>query len=195
MLRRRVRSLRSRESLEQPQLEPAPLLRRHGPHQSSQQHVDRIVAIILPKLATASICDFVTNRGRLHYVHGPSVVTMELRVVEEAGVKIVEGAPNEPCMSSIEDATGVIEMCFSRGAQRVLLYADNLTDKFFDLSSGEAGAILQKFRNYGIRLAVVSSPTRVWSSRFGEMVAEERRGRSFALLDSRADACEWLSRD
>ena len=52
---------------------------------------------------------------------------------------------------------------------------ENLTPAFFDLSSGEAGAILQKLRNYGIRLAVVCPPGRVlMSSRFGEMGRHRR---------------------
>lgn len=41
-----------------------------------------------------------------------------------------------------------------KGAGSALLYAPNLTAKF-DLSSREAGAILQKLRDYRIRLAVV----------------------------------------
>jgi hypothetical protein len=34
-----------------------------------------------------------------------------------------------------------------------VLYSENLPPAFFDLSSGVAGAILQKLRNYKIRLA------------------------------------------
>lgn len=75
---------------------------------------------------------------------------MELQIVEDSDVKIVEGAPNEPFMSRPEDAAQIIEACFSSGARMALLYADNLTNGFFDLSSGEAGAILQRLRNYGI---------------------------------------------
>ncbi len=47
---------------------------------------------------------------------------------------------------------------FSNQINRVLLYSENLTEQFFDLSPGEAGAILQTFRNYGVRVAVVCSP-------------------------------------
>jgi len=120
---------------------------------------------------------------------------MALRIVEEAGVAAVEGTPGMPLMASVDDSARVVEACFSGDVRMALLYADNLTERFFDLSSGEAGAILQKLRNYGIRLAVVSSSARAWSSRFGEMVAEERRGRHFAIFDSRADAWAWLSRE
>lgn len=120
---------------------------------------------------------------------------MELKAIEEGGVNVVEGQPDEPFMSSVEDAGRVIEACFSSGADAALLYVDNLTGAFFDLSSGQAGAILQKLRNYRVRLAVVCPPGRVQlSSRFGEMLAEERQGRYFGLFETRSAALEWLGR-
>jgi len=98
-------------------------------------------------------------------------------------------------MSRAADADRVIEACFSSGARSALLYAQNMTTAFFDLSSGDAGAILQKLRNYRIRLAVVCAPDGVrFSSRFTEMVAEERRGPHFGLFDTRDAAREWLRR-
>lgn len=119
---------------------------------------------------------------------------MKLTVVEEDGVKILEGAPDQECMSSVADTNRVIEACWSGRARSILLYDRNLTPGFFDLSSGEAGAILQKLRNYRIRLAVVSAPGSVrFSSRFDEMVAEERRGPHFGLFESRGAARDWLT--
>jgi hypothetical protein len=120
---------------------------------------------------------------------------MELTVVEEDGVRVAEGQPDRTWMSDVEDASRVVEACLSSGVDAVLLYAPNLTSAFFDLSSGEAGAILQKLRNYRVRLAVVCPPgsTR-FSTRFGEIVAEERRGRQFGLFETRAAAREWLDK-
>jgi hypothetical protein len=120
---------------------------------------------------------------------------LELVVSEEAGVRFVEGPPDRPLMRGTDDATLLVEACFSLRAKAALLYAPNLTQKFFDLSSGEAGAILQKLRNYRIRLAVVCPPGSVqFSSRFGEMVAEESRTGYFQVFESAAAAREWLSR-
>jgi Domain of unknown function (DUF4180) len=51
-----------------------------------------------------------------------------------------------------------------------------LPEEFFDLSSGTAGAMLQKFRNYGVRIAVVRSQGLLLSSKFGEVIAEENLG-------------------
>jgi len=118
---------------------------------------------------------------------------MELTIVEEAGVRFVEGPPDLPLMHSVEDAVLLVEACFSHRAKAALLYAPNLTENFFDLSSGEAGAILQKLRNYRIRLAIVCAPGSVrFSNRFGEMLAEESRVGYFQVCDSAQAAREWL---
>jgi hypothetical protein len=118
---------------------------------------------------------------------------MELSIIEEGGVQCLEGAPDQRFMVRADDATLVLEACFSHRVRRVLLYATNLTDGFFDLSSGEAGAVLQKLRNYGVRVAIVCPTGSVHvSSRFGEMVAEEQRGNHFAIFETRQAAREWL---
>jgi hypothetical protein len=119
---------------------------------------------------------------------------MELAAVREGGVTVVEGQSDAPFMSGTDDIGRVLEACLSAGVRAALLYAENLPAAFFDLSSGQAGAILQKLRNYGVRLAIVSRPGRVRaSSRFGEMVAEESRGRHFGLFETRDAARAWLA--
>lgn len=119
---------------------------------------------------------------------------MELRVVEEDGIKVMEGVPGAPFLSRAEDAGLVLEACLSNQARAALLYAESLPDEFFDLSSGQAGAILQKLQNYRVRLAVVCPAGSVrLSSRFKELLAEERQGRYFGLFEMRQAAWEWLS--
>ena len=106
----------------------------------------------------------------------------------------MEGPPDRPLLRNVDDAGLVVEACFSGGVDSALLYAQNLTAAFFNLSSGEAGAILQKLRNYRIRIAVVCAPGSVrFSSRFGELVAEESAGNWFRVFESRPTAREWLS--
>lgn len=118
----------------------------------------------------------------------------ELRLVDEPEVSAVEGALGHSFLSTLHDVRRIVEACYEHGVDGVLLYPENMTDGFFDLSSGHAGEILQKLRNYRIRLAIVCPRENqiVYSSRFREMVAEERLGRDFSIFDTRGDALEWL---
>ena len=120
---------------------------------------------------------------------------MELSVVEEDGIAVVEGQPGQPFMANAEDTSRVIEACFSYGVDAALLYAQNLPSAFFDLKSGEAGTVLQKMRNYHMRLAVVyPSGSAELSDRFKELLIDEQRGRDFGLFETRAAARAWLAR-
>lgn len=62
--------------------------------------------------------------------------------------------------------------------------------RFFDLSSGEAGAVADKLRRFGIRLAVVCPPATVrFSARFAELRADD-----FRVFDARDAAVAWLTK-
>lgn len=114
---------------------------------------------------------------------------MTLDVYEESGVCIVEGTPGASLMRHPQDATLVLEACFSAPAHGALLYPENLTPRFFDLSSGEAGDILDKLRRYQLRLAIVCPPGTVqFSSRFREILSDDLR-----VFDTREEARLWLS--
>jgi hypothetical protein len=118
---------------------------------------------------------------------------MNLQLVTTDEGAYLEGSPGVRLLHTADSASDLISACFEHGVHQVLLHAENLTERFFDLSSGEAGAILQKLRNYHIKLAVLlpggGSPQ---STMFREMVAEELRGNDFRLFESKASAQEWL---
>jgi hypothetical protein len=118
---------------------------------------------------------------------------MALRSVREGTSTIIEGAPEESILSKADDVVLVIEACLAEQTDCALLYSQNLPLRFFDLSSGDAGTVLQKLRNYGLRLAVVrQAGGERFSTHFGEMVAEEARGRSFGVFENREAALAWL---
>ena len=118
---------------------------------------------------------------------------MEFRLVSEDGATFVEGPAGSGALDSVGAFTALIEACWGADCHAALIHAASLSPLFFDLSSRLAGEVLQRLRNYGVRVAVVVPPG--WdegSTRFGEMVAEERLGRDFALFDSRDAAVRWL---
>ena len=117
---------------------------------------------------------------------------MGLTVHDTGSCRVVEGAPDEALMARGDDVVTAIEACFEHASGALLLYPENLPARFFDLSSGEAGMILQKLRNYHIRFAIVRTPTLQLSQRFEELLIDENRGPYFRLFDDRAAAEAWL---
>ncbi len=106
-------------------------------------------------------------------------------------IPIYEATPGSPLITRADDASALIEACLATRGGCALLYPANLPARFFDLSSGEAGAILQKLRQYRIFVAVVAS-SEIFSSRFGEMEMEERRKGYFGVFETAEEAREWL---
>ena len=112
-----------------------------------------------------------------------------LGLIDANGVRAVEGTRGQGLMQRPQDATLVLEACFSARARAALLYPENLTARFFDLSSGEAGVILDKLRRYHVRLAIVCAPESVeFSSRFREILADDLR-----VFEMRDAALAWLA--
>ena len=106
---------------------------------------------------------------------------------------MIEGTRDTPWLTSPADWKQVVEACHAARSYDALLHPSNLPPGFFDLSTGVAGELLQKWRNYRIRVAVVCPPGSVtFSSRFPEMVAEESRRGYFRIFETREPAVEWL---
>ena len=81
---------------------------------------------------------------------------MDIRVLDVGGKTVIAGRPAVRLLEGPDDLIDLLGAGFEHGARSLLLYAENLPEHFFDLSSGQAGAILQKLRNYHVRLAVVA---------------------------------------
>jgi PadR family transcriptional regulator, regulatory protein AphA len=101
--------------------------------------------------------------------------------------------PETDKLSSEQDALELVGVCGEYNTDRVMLHASNLTDDFYQLRTGLAGAVLQKFANYRIRAAAVLTPELVNQGRFREMVLEANRGNQFRVFYDRESAEAWLT--
>jgi hypothetical protein len=96
-------------------------------------------------------------------------------VEELSGVRVyLSDAPVDDVVQLIATAH------YEHRAEWVALHADKLGDEFFELRSGRAGAIAQKFVDYRMGLAVVGDiADRVASSTsLADWVRESNRGRN-----------------
>jgi hypothetical protein len=99
-------------------------------------------------------------------------------VIQRRGVPVLLCDPAGPPIAGTQDALDLIGAAFGR-ADVVAVPAARLDERFFQLHSGLAGEIMQKFVNYRMRLAVVGdiSAHVEASDALRDLVTESNRGR------------------
>jgi hypothetical protein len=110
---------------------------------------------------------------------------------ETDGRKYIEAIDEAFVLENEQDALDIAAVCGENGTSSLLLHNRNLPHGFFDLKTGLAGAVLQKFIMYRIKVAVVI-PSRKIKGRFREMVTEANRGNHFRVFEKTEDAVKWL---
>ena len=101
-------------------------------------------------------------------------------VASESGISIRS-------FSDISDALG---SCL--GTDGLILTESDLTPEFFDLRSGLAGELFQKFVNYKLRLAIVLSDPKAHGERFSELAREHASHGIVRFVRSEDEAKAWL---
>lgn len=70
-------------------------------------------------------------------------------------VRVLSCAPDGPLLDGERAALDLIGDALGQEAQLVAVPVERIADEFFRLRSGVAGAVVQKFATYRLRLAVV----------------------------------------
>jgi hypothetical protein len=76
----------------------------------------------------------------------------------------------------------------------LILAEADLCPEFFDLRTGFAGEVLQKFVNYRARLAIIVPHAKAHGERFSELVYEHRDHAVVRFVSSEEDARRWLKK-
>ncbi|WP_405741378.1 DUF4180 domain-containing protein [Streptomyces sp. NBC_00028] len=76
------------------------------------------------------------------------------------GVTVLRCTPDGPPLDGERAALDLIGDAMGRGADVVAVPVERVAEEFFRLRSGVAGAVMLKFVNYRVRLAVVGDVSR-----------------------------------
>ncbi len=121
---------------------------------------------------------------------------MEVKVVTVGEKNYLAGLPGKRLIQVEEDINSLFGLFYEHHTSRLLLYPENLSDKFFDLSSGEAGMVLGKFSTYQVKAVAVMDLDRVpHSHKFEDLVIELNRGNQFRFYKDLSQAEQWLLKD
>ncbi|MEU4180288.1 DUF4180 domain-containing protein [Streptomyces sp. NPDC026589] len=118
-------------------------------------------------------------------------------VVEYHGVPVLVCDAAGVTISDVQDALDHLIGAAFACAEVVAVPSARLDDRFFDLSTGLAGAILQKFANYRLRLVVLGDIGHHLSasSALPDLVREANRGRDIWFVPDLDTLAERLAPD
>ena len=91
---------------------------------------------------------------------------------------------------SLSDVSDAIGACL--GSAGLILTEKDLGPDFFDLRTGLAGELFQKFVNYRIPVAIVVADPQVYGRRFSELACEHRNHNMIRFVRSTGEAQAWF---
>ena len=100
---------------------------------------------------------------------------MEIKLSTVNGTSIAEIISNEVIFNKLEDALDIMMNCSYQGADRIIIKAEHLPADFFDLSTGVAGELLQKFSTYSMGLTIVGDFTKYTGKSFNDFMRESNK--------------------
>jgi len=121
-------------------------------------------------------------------------IEMEILISKITGARTALFREGEVAIKTSQDALDLISSAkFEAGCNSAIIEKACICNEFFDLSSGIAGEILQKFVNYGLRIAIVGDFENISSSSLRAFIIESNRQGSVLFLNSQDEAVTIIS--
>lgn len=108
---------------------------------------------------------------------------------EERG--IITASDSGISIRSFSDISDALGACI--GAAGLILAEDDLAEEFFNLRTGLAGELFQKFINYKVRVALVVPDPEAYGERFSELAYEHRSHNMIRFIRTKGEAEAWLN--
>jgi hypothetical protein len=89
---------------------------------------------------------------------------------------------------SAQSALEIMVNCYYNGVDALIVHEQNISPAFFDLKTGLAGEILQKFSTYGARLAIVGDFSKFTGKSLRDFIYESNKGRTVFFVASLQEA-------
>jgi hypothetical protein len=84
----------------------------------------------------------------------------------------------------IKDVDDVLSLFCIDGSSTIIVRKENITADFFDLSTGIAGEILQKFSTYRMRMAIIGDFENVKSKSLKDFIYESNKIKRILFVDT-----------
>lgn len=101
---------------------------------------------------------------------------MKIQIHHINGKKTAEIVSEEILINSTESALNLLGNLYYEGFDKIVVYEHNLLPGFFDLKTGIAGEILQKFTNYRMPLVIVGDFSKYTGKSLTDFMLESNKG-------------------
>ena len=114
---------------------------------------------------------------------------MNIKLIESPKGTIAVISSDTPILV---DEQSVLDCLVNAGAYLIVVNKEALTEDFFNLSTGIAGLLVQKFVNYGYRLAIYGDFSNYTSKSLHDYIYECNNGTHLNFANSEQTAIEKL---
>lgn len=120
---------------------------------------------------------------------------MNLTGIEENGVLCILVESDEPVITDAQSAIDLLMSAqYDMGSKNIVIPKQLVAEDFFVLSTGLAGEVLQKYVNYGGRMAIYGDYSRYTSKPLKDFMYESNKGRDFFFVSTRDEAVTALAK-
>jgi hypothetical protein len=100
---------------------------------------------------------------------------MRIELIDINGTFIAELISDSVEINNAQDALEIMANCSYQGISKIIIHEINVSPDFFELKTGIAGEILQKFSNYNIELAIVGNFSKYTSKSLSDFIYESNK--------------------
>jgi hypothetical protein len=118
---------------------------------------------------------------------------MNIAIHEINSTRIAEIISDRLIINSAADGTDLVGNLYYQDTDKVMIDATFITPAFFDLSTGIAGEILQKFSNYRMRLAIFGDLSSYTGKSIRDFMFESNKRGQINFVASRDEAIRVLA--
>lgn len=119
---------------------------------------------------------------------------LKIRTVNENNFEIAIVSNDKILIRDIQSALDLMATIqYETGSSRLILHKSAFCEDFFQLRTKLAGEILQKFVNYGVKLAIVGDFSVYTSKSLQDFIYECNQGKEIFFLPDEKQAIEKLS--
>ena len=120
---------------------------------------------------------------------------MQVTKIEKNGIACAVVNSNEIVITDAQSALDVLMSAkYDIGTKNIVVDKKLITEDFFILSKGLAGEILQKYVNYGGRIAIYGDYSHYTSKPLKDFIYESNKGKDVFFVTTRDEAVEMLTR-